>query len=72
MSMMRLPSSHVLLVDLLNIGGSPFALGGYSEVSKGMYAGLEVCVKRLKVDSTSSPESVVKGRVPRDQPFTVY
>jgi len=68
---MRLPSSHILSTDLLDTGGSPLALGGYSEIFKGTYAGLDVCVKRLKDDSTRSPERVVKGRVCRDQSFTV-
>jgi len=61
---MHLPLSHVLSADLLDISGSPFAFGGYSDVFKGTYAGLEVCVKRLKVDSTDSPEKVIKGRSP--------
>jgi len=70
--MMRLPSSHILSASLLDVSGGPFALGGYSEVSKGTYDGLEVCVKRFKVDSNSTLEKVVKGRVRRDQSFDVY
>jgi len=58
---------HFLPPDQLNVDKRPFAFGGYSDVFKGTYTRLEVCVKRLKVDSIDRPEKVVKGRVCRDQ-----
>lgn len=61
-----LPSSHALPVDLLNIDKSPFASGGFSDVFQGTYGGLKVCVKRLRVAATSSPERVTKGITPHD------
>jgi len=60
---MRLLLPHVLSAKQLNIGRSAFAFGGYSDVFKGTYDGLEVCVKRLGVDSADSPEEVAKGRI---------
>lgn len=60
-SRMFVPSSHVLRVDLLNTDKSPFASGGFSDVFQGTYGGSKVCVKRLRVSSTSSPERVKKG-----------
>jgi hypothetical protein len=69
---MLIPSSHVLSIDLLNTNKKPFAHGGFSDVFQGTYAGLGVCVKRLRVASTGSPEKFVKGRAHRDQLFAVY
>jgi hypothetical protein len=63
MSRMHIPSSHILSTDLLNIDKRPFASGGFSDVFQGMYNGSEVCVKRLRVSSTSNPEKARKGRV---------
>ena len=62
---------HFLPPDKLNVDKKPFAFGGYSDVFKGAYAGSEVCVKRLKVDSIDRPEKVVQGRVHHDQLFVV-
>jgi len=68
---MRLPSSYVLSAELLEIAGSPFAFSRYSDVFKGSYDGLRVCVKKLKVDSTDSPEKIAKGRIQHDRLFAV-
>jgi hypothetical protein len=60
-SRMRLPSSYILPADELNINGGPFATGGFSDVFNGTYRGSVVCVKRLRVASTSSLENIRKG-----------
>lgn len=56
-----LPSSHILSNDHLNIQEEPFASGGYSDVYKGILSGLDVCVKELRVASTSSSDQARKG-----------
>ena len=56
-----MPSSHVLPIRLLNINEDQLASGRCSNVFRGTFRGKEVCVKRLRVDSTGSPEKVKKG-----------
>jgi len=69
---MRQLLPHVLSAKQLSIGGGAFAFGGYSDVFKGTYDGLEVCIKRLGVDSADSPEEVAKGRIHYVQLLAVY
>ena len=56
-----LPQSHALLANQLNVSEEPFASGGYSDVFKGTLSGSEVCVKELRVASTSNPEQAKKA-----------
>jgi hypothetical protein len=69
---MLLPSSHVLSAELLNTNENAFASGGFSDVFQGTYAGSNVCVKRLRMGSTSSIEKTKKEFAHRNQVFTVY
>ena len=58
---MRIPTSHVLPTRQLQINKDHLASGGFSDVFRGTFRGLAVCVKRLRVSSTSGPEKVKKG-----------
>ena len=73
-SQIRVPSSHLLKVELLNINKERIASGGFSDVFRGTYDGGEVCVKKLRVSSTGNSQKVTKGRIHRGncQAFTVF
>ena len=62
-SRIRVSSSHVLPVDLLNFNKSSLASGGFSGVFQGTYDGHEVCIRRLGVAHPDSAEKVIEGRV---------
>jgi len=68
-SRMCLPSSYISSTGKLNTDKSPFASGGFSDVFKGTYDGSVVCVKRLRVASTSSMENITKGFIRCDRLF---
>lgn len=51
-----IPSSHILPASRLSINKSPFAIGGFSDVFQGKYDGSVVCIKKLRMASTSSIE----------------
>lgn len=68
---MFMPSSHVLSSDLLKTSKYPFDSGGFSDVFQGTYAGSEVCIKRLRIASTSSLEKIRKVSIRLDELFVV-
>lgn len=73
MSGSRIPTSHVLLPSRLNINKKYVVSGDFSDVFQGTHNDREVCVKRLRVASTGSPEDVATGctRDPR-QPLVAF
>ena len=52
-----LPASYAILPSFLSIGHQPVASGGPGDIYEGMFGGLKVCVKRIRVYSKSSPTS---------------
>ena len=61
-SRLVLPSSYTLLKNALYILVHPFTSSDSSDVYKGTYKNLQVCVKKLKVDSDGRSEKATKER----------
>ena len=53
----------MLLDGALNTDDHPFSSGGFSDVYKGAYKGLRVCVKKLRVAPETDSEQTTKGDI---------
>jgi hypothetical protein len=57
-----LPTSYLLLSDLLSIAPEPFASGDYGDVYQGTLNGSRVSVKRVQVCTEDDPQKAAKVR----------
>ena len=60
-SPMLLPPSYLLPAEALLVEERPFACGGFSDVYKGMFDGSQVCIKKLRIASSSDSGPAMKG-----------